>query len=49
MNSVENYARQSVTHGKEDLYTISEWVKSVRSLIQIIIKKTQRVYEHINL
>jgi hypothetical protein len=39
MNSVEKYARQSVTHGKEDLYTISEWVKSVRSLIQIIIKK----------
>jgi hypothetical protein len=34
-----DYARQWTKREKEDLYTLSEWMKSVRSLIQIIIKK----------
>ena len=38
MDSVEDYARQWAKREKEDLDTPSEWVKSVRSLIQIIIK-----------
>ena len=38
MNSVENYARQWAKREKEGLDTLSEWVKSVRSLIQIRIK-----------
>ena len=38
MNSVEDYARQWAKR-EEDLYTLSEWVKNVRSLIQIRIKK----------
>ena len=40
MYSVEDYARQWAKREKEDLDTHSEWVKSVRSLIQIG-KKTQ--------
>jgi hypothetical protein len=39
MASVEDYGRQWTKREKEDLYTLSEWVKSVSSLIQIIIKK----------
>ena len=39
MDSFADYARQWAKREKEDLYTLSEWVKSVRSLIQIIIKK----------
>jgi hypothetical protein len=39
MDFVEDYTRQWAKREKEDLYTLSEWVKSVRSLIQIIIKK----------
>jgi hypothetical protein len=39
LDSVEDYARQWAKREKEDLYTLSEWVKSLRSLIQIIIKK----------
>jgi hypothetical protein len=39
MDSVEDYARQWEKREKEDLYTLSEWVKSVRSLMQIRIKK----------
>jgi hypothetical protein len=39
MNSVKDYARQWAKHEKENLDTLSEWVKSVRSLIQIRIKK----------
>jgi hypothetical protein len=46
MDSVEYYASQWVKHGKEDLCILSEWVKSVRSLIKFRIKKTQWVYEH---
>jgi hypothetical protein len=39
MDSVEDYARQWTKREKEDLDTLSEWVKSSRSLIQIRIKK----------
>jgi hypothetical protein len=39
MDSVEDYARQWANREKEDLDTLSEWVKSVRSLIQIRILK----------
>ena len=38
MDSVEDYARQWIKRAKEDLDTLSEWMKSVRSLIQIRIK-----------
>ena len=40
-DSVEDYARQWAKREKENLDTLSEWVKSVRSLIQIRIKKTR--------
>ena len=46
MDSVEDYARQWAIREKEDLDTLSGWVKSVRSLMQIRIKKTHWVYEH---
>jgi hypothetical protein len=36
---VEDYARQWAKREKEELDTLSEWVKSMRSLIQIRIKK----------
>jgi len=39
MYSVEDYARQWAKGEKEDLDTLSERVKSARSLIQIRIKK----------
>ena len=39
MDSVEDYARQWVKREKEDLDTLSEWLKSVNSLIQNRIKK----------
>ena len=41
MDSVEDYDRQCqwATREKEELDTLSEWVKSVRSLIQIRSKK----------
>ena len=39
MDSVEDYARQWANRETEDLDTLSEWVKSVRSLIQIMIKR----------
>ena len=39
MDSVEDYARQWAKREKENLVILSEWVKSVRSLIQIRIKK----------
>jgi hypothetical protein len=38
MDSVEDYARQLAKCENEDIYTLSDWVKSVRSLIQIRIK-----------
>ena len=38
MDSVEDYARQWAKREKEDVDTLSEWVKAVRSLIQIRIK-----------
>jgi hypothetical protein len=37
MYSVEDYDRQLEKREKDDLDTLSEWVKSVRSLIQIRI------------
>ena len=37
MDSVENYARQWAKREKENLVILSEWVKSVRSIIQIRI------------
>jgi hypothetical protein len=37
MDSVEDYARKWAKREKEDLDTLSEWVKSVRSLMQIKI------------
>ena len=39
MDSVADYARKRAKREKEDLDTHSEWVKSVRSLMQIRIKK----------
>jgi hypothetical protein len=39
MDSVEDYARLWTKREKEDLDILSEWVKSVRSLTQIRIKK----------
>jgi len=39
MDSVEDYSRQRAKREKENLDILSEWVKSVRSLIQIIILK----------
>ena len=39
MDSVSDYARQWAKRKKEDLDTLSEWIKAVRSLIQIRIKK----------
>jgi hypothetical protein len=39
MDSVEDYAIQWAKREKEELDTLSEWVKSVKSLIQIRIKK----------
>ena len=41
MDSVEDYARQWVKREKVEVDTLSEWVKTVRSLIQIRIKKLQ--------
>ena len=40
MDSVEDYTRQWAKRIKKDLDTLSEWVKCVRSLMQIRIKKT---------
>ena len=40
MDSLEDYARQWAKREKEDLDTLSKWVKSVRSLIQIRIKNS---------
>ena len=45
MDSVEDYARQWAKREKEGLDTLSEWVKSVRSLIQIRIKKPYLIKE----
>jgi len=37
MNFVEDYARQWIQREKKNLDTLSEWIKSVKSLIQIRI------------
>ena len=39
IDAVEDYARQWANREKEDVDTLSEWIKAVRSLIQIRIKK----------
>ena len=39
MDSVEDYARQRAKREKEATDTLSEWIKAVRSLIQIRIRK----------
>jgi hypothetical protein len=39
MDSIEDYARQWAKREKEDLDTLPEWVKNVRSLIHNRIKK----------
>ena len=44
MDSVEDYAKQWAKCEKEDLDTLSDWMKSVRSLIQIRIKKLNGTY-----
>ena len=46
MDCVEDYARKWANPEHEDLDTLSEWVKRVRSLMQIRIKKTQWVNKH---
>ena len=48
MDSVEDYARQWAKREKENLVILSEWVKSVRSLIQIRIKKNLSGYMSIH-
>ena len=42
MDAVEDYARKWTKREKEQLDTLLEWVKSVRSLIQIRIGKLRR-------
>ena len=49
MDSVEDYAQQWAKREKKDLHSLSEWVKSVRSRIQIRIKKTLPGSLYINL
>ena len=39
MDSVEDYASECTKHEKEDVDSLSEWIKAVRSLIHIRIKK----------
>ena len=39
MDSIEDYARKWAKREKEDVDALSEWMKAVRSLIQIRIKK----------
>ena len=39
MDSIEDYARQWAKREKEDIDTLPEWVKNVRSLIHNRIKK----------
>jgi DNA/RNA endonuclease G (NUC1) len=45
MDSVEDYARQWAKREKENLVILSELVKSVRSLIQIRIKKNHKYFK----
>ena len=42
MDSVEDYARQWAKREEEELDTLSEWVKAMRSLIQVHIHKLKR-------
>ena len=34
LDSVDNYARQWTTRDREDIATLSEWIKDVGSLVQ---------------
>lgn len=47
MNSVEEYAKQWVKHEKEDLDTLSEWIKSVRCMLKSRIKRLKRSMKNI--
>ena len=49
MESVEEYARLLKICEKENLDTLSEWVKSVRSLLQIKIKNIYELSHYIYL
>ena len=42
MDSVEDYARQWAKREEEELDTLSEWMKTVRSLMQVRIHKLKR-------
>ena len=42
MNFVEDYARKWIKREKEEIDTLSEWAKAIRSLIQIRIGKLRR-------
>lgn len=46
MRSVEDYCRQWETRERGDMNTLSIWIKDVRTLIQVIIKKLEQVNEH---
>jgi hypothetical protein len=39
LDSVDNYARQWTPRDREDIDTLSEWIKDVGSLVQSRIKK----------
>jgi hypothetical protein len=45
---LKDYARKWAKREKEEVNTLSEWVKAVRSLIQIGIAKLKKVNEHTN-
>jgi hypothetical protein len=48
IDSVEDYARQWEKREKEDLDTLSEWVKSVRSLIQTTVSEKNVCLFHLS-
>lgn len=47
LNSVEKYAKQWAKHEKEDLDTLSEWIKSVRCMLKSCIKRLKRGIKNI--
>ena len=46
MDSVEDYTRKGTKREKQEVGTFSDWVKAIRSFIQIRIEKTQKVNDH---
>ena len=42
MNSVEDYARRWVKYEKEELDTLSEWIKSIRRILKSRIRHIRR-------